>query len=102
MDANVTASFRRLYNGRIIPDLSGSTLIRKGASTINLPAGTSNVLNLEEGTDTLTDPDTGELIEFRRKHNSYRDFNPYISGSWALERASDKAVRINARWSPGS
>ena len=102
MDGNVTASFRRLYTGRVIPDVSGSTLIRKGASTINLSAGTSNVLNLEEGTDTLTDPDTGELIEFRRKHNSYRDFNPYVSGSWALERASDKAIRLNARWSPGS
>jgi hypothetical protein len=102
IDGNVTASFRRLYTGRIIPDVSGSTLIRKGASTINLSAGTSNTLNLEEGTDTLTDPDTGELIEFRRKHNKYRDFNPYVSGSWALERAADKAIRLNARWSPGS
>jgi hypothetical protein len=102
IDGNVTASFRRLYTGRVIPDVSGSTLIRKGASTINLSAGTSNVLNLEEGTDTLTDPDTGEQIELRRKHNKYRDFNPYVSGSWALERAPDKAIRLNARWSPGS
>jgi hypothetical protein len=102
IDGNVTASFRRLYGGRVIPDASTSALIRKGASTINLSAGFSNVLNLEEGTDTLTDPDTGDLIEHRRKHNKYRDFNPYVSGSWALERASDKAIRINARWSPGS
>jgi hypothetical protein len=102
IDGNITASIRRLYTGRVIPDINGSALIRTGASTINLSAGTSNVLNLEEGTDTLTDPDTGELIEFRRKHNSYRDFNPYVSGSWALEQASDKAVRLNARWSPGS
>ena len=102
IDGNVTASFRRLYTGRVIPDVSTSALIRKGASTINLSAGTSNVLNLEEGTDTITDPDTGELIEFRRKFNSYRDFNPYVSGSWALEHAADKAIRVNARWSPGS
>ena len=101
IDGNVTASVRRLYTGRLVPDISSSALIRKGASTINLSAGTSNVLNLEEGTDTLTDPETGELLEFRRKHNSYRDFNPYISGSWALERASDKAIRVNGRWSPG-
>lgn len=102
IDGNVTASVRHLYTGRIIPDISGSALIRKGASSINLSAGTSNVLNLEEGTDTLTDPDTGELIEFRRKHNSFRDFNPYVSGSWALENASNKSIRINGRWSPGS
>jgi hypothetical protein len=102
IDGTVTQSVRRLYTGRIIPDASGSALIRKGASTINLSAGTSNVLNLEEGTDTLTDPDTGDLIEFRRKHNSYRDFNPYVSGSWALEKADSKAIRINGRWSPGS
>ena len=102
IDGNVTGSVRRLYTGRVIPDVSASALIRRGASTINLSAGTSNVLNLEEGTDTLTDPETGELIEHRRKHNSYRDFNPYISGSWALERASDNAIRLNGRWSPGS
>ena len=101
IDGNVTASVRRLYTGRIIPDVSASALIRRGPSTFNVSAGASNVLNLEEGTDTLTDPDTGELIELRRKHNSYRDFNPYVSGSWALERASDNAIRLNGRWSPG-
>jgi hypothetical protein len=101
IDGNMTASVRHLYTGRIVPDVSASALIRRGASSINLSAGTSNVLNLEEGTDTLTDPETGELVEFRRKHNSYRDFNPYVSASWALEQANDKAIRVNGRWSPG-
>ena len=104
VDGNVTASIRRLYTGRIVPDASASALIRTGQSSINVSAGFSNVLNLEEGTDTLTDVTDGspEFLEHRRKHNSYRDFNPYISGSWALEKASDNAFRINARWSPGS
>ena len=102
IDGNVTASVRRLYTGRLVPDILASALIRRGASTFNISAGTSNVLNLEEGSDTLTDPDTGDLIEFRRKHNSYRDFNPYVSASWALEQADDKAIRLNGRWSPGS
>ncbi len=104
VDGNVTASIRRLYTGRIVPDASVSALIRTGQSSINLSAGTSNVLNLEEGTDTLIDitDDTEEFIEHRRKFNSYRDFNPYVSGSWALEKASDNAFRVNARWSPGS
>ena len=101
IDANVTGSVRRLYTGRLVPDGSASALIRRGASSINLSAGTANVLNHEEGTDTLVDVATGEVVERRRKFNSYHDFNPYISGSWALERAADKAIRVNARWSPG-
>ena len=101
VDGNITASARRLYTGKVVPDGSVSALIRKGASSINLSAGTSNVLNHEEGTDTLLDADTGELLEFRRKHNSYHDFNPYVSGSWALEKSSSNAFRFNARWSPG-
>ncbi|QDP18613.1 outer membrane beta-barrel protein [Sphingomonas xanthus] len=102
IDGNVTVSARRLYTGDVIPDIAASALIRRGASTINLSAGTGNRLNREEGTDTLTDPATGELLEFRRKHNSYKDFNPYVSASWALERANDNAIRLNGRWSPGS
>ena len=103
VDGNVTASVRRLYTGRIVPDGSASALIRKGQHSINLSAGFSNVLNLEEGTDTLVDitDDSEEFVEHRRKFNSYRDFNPYVSGSWALEKASDNAFRANFRWSPG-
>ena len=101
IDGNITTVARRLYTGKLIGDASGSAVIRRGASSINLSAGTGYNLNHEEGTDTLTFEPSGELIEFRRKFNSYEDFFPYISGSWALERASDKAIRVNARWSPG-
>lgn len=101
VDGNITGSVRRLYTGRLVPDGSVSALIRRGASSINLAAGTGHNLNHEEGTDTITDPATGELLEFRRKFNSYEDFNPFVSGSWALERAPDNAIRFNARWSPG-
>ena len=102
IDGNVTGSVRRLYTGRIVPDLSTSAIIRRGQHSINLSAGTGNLLNLEEGTDTLTDPDTGDLIEFRRKYNSYRDFNPFVSANWAFEQSSDRSMHINGRWSPGS
>jgi len=101
IDANVTVSARRLYTGTIVPSSSASAMIKRGASTINLSAGTEHSFQLEEGTDTLTDLDTGEPVEHRRKFNDYRDFNPYISGSWALEHASDRALRLNTRWSPG-
>jgi hypothetical protein len=103
IDGNATVAVRRLYTGKLVPDGSLSAMIRKGASTINLSAGAANTLNHEEGTDTLIDvtDDSHELVEFRRKHNSYHDFNPYVSGSWALERSSNDAYRVNARWSPG-
>jgi hypothetical protein len=101
IDGNFTGSMRRTYIGRLVPDGSVSALIRRGPSSINLSAGTANAISDEEGTDTLTDVATGEVIEHRRKHNKYHDFNPYLSGSWALERAPDRAIRVNARWSPG-
>jgi hypothetical protein len=101
LDGNVTGSLRRLYTGRVVPDGSASVLVRRGASSINLSGGFNNVVNHEEGTDRLTDPDTGELLEFRRKFNSYSDFDPYLAGSWSLERAQDNSMRVNARWSPG-
>ena len=102
IDGNATASIRRLYTGRIVPDASISAIIRRGDHSVNLSAGTSNILNLEEGTDTQTDAETGEFLELRRKHNSYRDFNPFISANWAYEQASDKSIHVNGRWSPGS
>jgi hypothetical protein len=101
IDGNVTVSGRRLYTGTLVPDGSASALIRRGASTINLSAASGNVLNHEEGTDTLTDLATGAPVEFRRKFNSYHDINPSVSASWAFERAADKAIRVNARWSAG-
>ena len=101
LDGNVTGSVRRLYTGTLVPNGSASALIRRGASSFNLSAGFNNNYNREEGTDTITVDATGELREFRRKFNGYHDFNPYVSASYSLERASNKAIRLNARWSPG-
>ena len=101
IDGNVTVSARRLYTGDIVPSGSASAMIKRGASAINLSAGTEHSYQVEEGTDTLTDLVTGEPVEHRRKFNNYRNFDPYLSGSWALEHAKDRAIRLNARWSPG-
>lgn len=101
VDGNVTATARRIYTGRITPSISGSAVIQRGAASLTLSAGTELTYNQEEGTDLVTDLVTGAPVEFRRKFNNYQDFNPYLSASWALERASDKAIRLNARWTPG-
>jgi hypothetical protein len=98
IDGNVAASARRGYNGKLTPTLSASTLIKRGSSTINLAAGLERYDQFDEGTDKLTDPVTGELFEKRRKRNSYYNRDPYVSASWALEQASDRAIRLNARY----
>ena len=100
IDANITAKGIRRYTGYVDRDLTGSALIRRGASSINLSAGTGRNRQLEEGTDTLLLADSGELTEHRRKFNSYFNRNPYISAAWALERGSDNAFRVNGRWQP--
>ena len=99
-DANVTAAGKRLYTGYINTDIQGSALFRRGAHSINLSAGTGRNKQAEEGTDTLTDELTGEPVEFRRKFNSYFNRDPFLAASWALERGSDDAFRLNARWQP--
>ena len=101
IDGNITASGRRIYTGYINSDISASTLIKRGTSSINLAAGTGRSRQVEEGTDTLTELATGDTFEFRRKVNSYFDRNPYVSGSWALERSSNNSMRLNARWAKG-
>lgn len=97
-DATATASLRRQFTGVIVPNLTGSATLKRGNSTFSLSAGTENNDRVDEGTDILTDPLTGERFEKRRKLNHYRPRNPYISGSWALEEAPDKAVHLNGRF----
>jgi hypothetical protein len=102
IDGNVTAAAKRWYTGYVNTDIQASASIRRGPSTINLSAGTGRNRQLEEGTDDLTDPSTGQLFEHRRKHNSYFNKDPFLSAAWALERGSDNAIRLNGRWQPSS
>ena len=98
IDGTVTASARRRFTGLIVPNLSGSALLKRGNSSFGISAGTDRQDTLDEGTDTLTDPFTGELFEFRRKKNHYRPRNPFISANYALESAPDEAIHLNARF----
>jgi hypothetical protein len=102
VDGNITVSGRRWWSGNVIPNASASVLIKRGASTISLSGATQDFTSFEEGTDTLTDPATGDLIEFREKINTYYDKAPFLAANWALERASDNATRANIRWSPAT
>ena len=100
IDGNVTASARRWYTGYLNTDISASALIRRGQSSINLSAGTGRNRQDEEGTDTIVAYPSGTQTLHRRKHNAYFNKDPYVSASWALERAQDDAYRANVRWGP--
>jgi hypothetical protein len=102
IDGNVTASARRWYTGYVNTDISGSALIRRGQSSVNLSAGAGRNRQDEEGTDTILASPSGAPIVHRRKHNAYFNKDPYVSASWALERAQDDAFRANVRWGPSS
>ena len=101
VEGNVTASGRRIHTGRIVPSAAASAMIKRGAATINIAGGTQHSYEVEEGTDRLSEPETGDLLEHRRKFNYIRNFNPYVSASWALERSKDDAFRVNGRWALG-
>lgn len=100
IEANATASTRRLYTGKIVPDASGAIAIKRGPSTFNLSAGLGHTVQINRGPDTVTDELSGRVLERRFKNNFYFNHDPYVAGSWALERASDKAIRLNVRWQP--
>ncbi len=98
IDGTITVSATRRFTGDVIPNLNASALIKRGKSSFSLAAGTGRDDSLDEGTDRLTDPDTGFLFEKRRKLNHYRPRRPFVSAGWSLEEAPDKAIHLNARF----
>jgi outer membrane beta-barrel protein/TonB-dependent receptor-like protein len=99
---NVTVSAVRHWMGKIIPNASGSVSFSHGPSTFNIAADTARTDYFEEGFDRVTDVATGEQLEFRRKFNSIHPHDPYLSGSWAMEKADNDAIHLNARYQPST
>ena len=99
-DANVTLSGTRRYTGYIQPNASANVVFTKGPSSLNLSAGTGRNKQYEEGTDTLIDKSSGDLVEFRRKHNVYANKNPFLAAAYGLEHGANDAYHLNIRWQP--
>jgi hypothetical protein len=100
LDGQVTASATRRYTGEIVPNGEATVLLKRGDSSFNLSAGTGLGNMTEEGSDSLFDAVTGDLLEYRRKINTIRPRNPFIAGSWALEQGDNNAIHLNARFAP--
>jgi len=99
-DANVTVGAVRRYQGFIQPNVTANLVISRGPSTLSLSAANGFNKQFEEGTDTLTDTATGDLVEFRRKHNVYANKNPSLAAAYSLEHGSNDAYHLNIRWQP--
>lgn len=101
-NGEVSASAFRRFTGRIEPNAEVTALLKRGDSSFNLSAGTGRNDTVEEGTDDLFDFAGEALLEHRRKVNTIKERNPFLSGSWALEKGENNAIHLNARWAPGS
>jgi outer membrane receptor protein involved in Fe transport len=101
-DGEVSASATRHFTGKIVPDANVTALIKRGDSSFNLSAGTGRNDYTEEGTDDKFDFASGDLIEHRRKINTIRQHDPFLSGSWSLEHSDNNAMHVNARWAPST
>jgi hypothetical protein len=100
MEANLTLAAKRIYTGYVNTDTSGSAQWKTGQSTFNLSGGTGRNRQVEEGYDFVDELPSNDRLETRRKINSFFNRDPYISASWALEQAKDRALRANIRWQP--
>lgn len=99
---NVTVSAVRHWFGAVIPNASGTVSFSRGPSTFNIAADTRRGDYYEEGFDRVTDAATGDLLEFRRKYNSIHPHDPYVSGSWAMEKSDNDSMHLNARYQPST
>jgi hypothetical protein len=101
-DGEISGSVHRDWTGHLAPDGTVTALLKRGPSSFNFSAGTGVNDWTEEGTDDLFDASTGDLLEHRRKINTVRQRNPFISASWALEHGENDAIHLNARWAPST
>jgi outer membrane receptor protein involved in Fe transport len=99
---NATVGAVRHWMGTIIPNASGSLSLSRGPSTFNIAGDTGRSDYFEEGFDRVTDIPTRQLVEFRRKFNSIHPHDPYLSGSWAMEKGDNDAFHLNARFQPST
>lgn len=97
MDGTVTGKVTRLFTGRLVPNLSASVLVARGDHGFNLSGGTEFFDGEEEGFDRVTLLPSGDFFEYRDKHNSFRDRNPFLALGWGVERGATNAMHLNAR-----
>jgi hypothetical protein len=90
-------TLRRTYAGQVEPDVTVSALLRRGKSSVNASAGYQAFPNTEEGFDALTALPSGDLLEFRRKVNTFADRTAFLSGAWEHNGGDNRTAHVNFR-----
>jgi hypothetical protein len=98
LTGNATFTAERHYTGVVTPTGSASVSLNRGPSTFNIAGDTSRGDFTEEGGDVVYDLPGGDIIERRRKVNDTRDYSPFISASWSLDKGPANSANINARY----
>lgn len=94
---NLEVGARRDYTGKLFPQGSVSTLVRKGPSTFNASFTMQNEASTEEGYDRLTSLPGGELVEYRRKINRIEEPYGTVSASWDYNGGANRTAHVNVR-----
>jgi hypothetical protein len=100
-EGNVTASARRYFIGPIVPNVSGSAVIQRGASQFNLSAGLGDTDNYQDGPDYVFIPVDGPLVESRWRVNHYLNRLPFGALSWTLGSDPSQTAHLNLRYERG-
>ncbi|MEH3160392.1 MAG: hypothetical protein PGN08_16630 [Sphingomonas taxi] len=90
-------SLRRDFTGRLFPEGSVSTLLRRGPSTFNASLTIDNEVTSEEGYDTVTRLSDGVQTEYRRKTNRIADPNAALAASWEYNGGTNRTAHVNVR-----
>jgi hypothetical protein len=98
ISGNASVTAERHYTGHVTPTASGSVSVNRGPSTFNVAGDTAWVDLTEEGADVVTDPSTGQLIEFRRKVNVTNNYSPFVSAGWSLDEGPTDSANLNFRY----
>jgi hypothetical protein len=100
LDGNIKAALRRAFDGTVWPDLEASALIRSGASSFNLSAGTGRGRAVEVGFDDIRRVSDDTRLELRDKVNDLDFYDPFVSANWSNEGGTNKAAHLNLRYAP--
>lgn len=98
ISGNATVTAEHHYTGKITPTANGSVSFSHGPSTFNVAGDTAWVDLTEEGADVVTDPVTGQLLEYRRKVNVINNYSPFVSASWSLDQGRNDSANLNIRY----
>lgn len=98
LTGNATVSGERHYTGVITPTGSASVSLSRGPSTFNIAGDTARIDETEEGADVVYDLPSGDVAEYRRKVNDTRDYSPFISASWSLDKGATDSANLNVRY----